>query len=373
MPQDIIYILASFLLSAVCGFVFIPLIMDFCQRKGLYDQPDGRKIHKNAIPRLGGISFLPSMLLASVIVVALYNQQFIDKQINISLWSLGFFLSLLIIYGTGFVDDLVGLGAKSKFTAQILAACIMPLSGMYINNLYGLFGVGEISFWVGAPLTVFIVIFVCNAINLIDGIDGLSGGLSLIALGGFLVCFYQELGMQAYCVLIAGLMGVLIPFLRYNVWGNADRKRKIFMGDSGSLTLGFILGFLFVKFTMATDNARYFNINYLILAYTLLIVPVFDVVRVTLVRILHRKPIFNADKNHIHHKMMRAGLTQHQALIAILLLAMGYILLNNVVFAAVCPTVIVLIDIVVWIVFHQVVNMCIKTRGLDVFLDNGMV
>ena len=367
MTLQIIYILTAILLSAVCGFIAIPLIMDFCQKKGLYDQPNSRKIHKNAIPRLGGISFLPSMLLASVIMIIFYNDQFIEDQVMISLWSVGFFISLLIIYTTGLIDDLIGLGAKTKFSAQAIAACILPLFRLYINNLYGFFGIYEIPFWIGAPLTVFIIIFVCNAINLIDGIDGLSGSLSLYSLTGFLICFFRE-GMVPYCLLIAGLMGVLIPFLYFNIFGNAEKKRKIFMGDSGSLTLGFILGFLFVKFTMENPNVKHFSLDSMVLAYTLLIVPVFDVVRVSLVRIRHHKPIFNADKNHIHHKLMRTGLNQHQALICILALALFYSLLNYVLNEYFFLSTIVLVDIAVWIIFHQVVNCCIRAKGEPVFL-----
>ena len=343
--------------------------MDFCQKKGLYDTPDNRKIHKTAIPRLGGISFLPSMLLASVIMIVLYNDELYENQIVVSLWSVGFFVSLLIIYTTGLVDDLIGLGAKTKFTAQAISACVMPLSGLYINNLYGFCGIYEIPFWMGALLTVFIVTFVCNAINLIDGIDGLSGGLSFIALAGFLLCFMRE-RMFAYSLLIAGLMGVLIPFLYFNLFGKAEKKRKIFMGDSGSLTLGFILGFLFVKFTMENPNVKNFRLDSMVLAYTLLIVPVFDVVRVSLVRIAHHRPIYNADKNHIHHKLMRTGLSQHQTLLCILAMALGFILvnciLNQVNFYL---SVIVFLDVILWIAVNMLINRRLRLKGQPVFLD----
>ena len=372
MTQTIIYILGSFLLSAICGFISIPLIMDFCQKKGLYDLPDGRKIHKNAIPRLGGISFLPSMLLASVVMILVYNDHILESQIVLSSWTVGFFVSLLIIYTTGLVDDLIGLGAKAKFTAQTIAACIMPLSGLWINNLYGFCGIFEIPFYIGAPLTVFLVIFVCNAINLIDGIDGLSGGLAFIALGGFLVSFMRE-GMIAYSLLIAGLMGVLIPFLYFNLFGKAEKKRKIFMGDSGSLTLGFILGFLFVKFSMENPNVKNFSLNSMMLAYTLLIVPLFDVVRVSLARIIHHTPIFNADKNHIHHKLMRSGFNQHQALGCILLMALFFIVINYLLAkAGLYFSVIVIIDIISWIAFNMLINMRIRSMGKPVFLDNKL-
>ena len=322
-----IYILSAFLLSIICGVVFTPLILDFCKRKRLYDIPNERKVHKNATPRLGGVSFLPSMLLASLITVIAYNHNIHDQQVKVSTWTLGFFFSLLLIYGVGLIDDLVGLGAKTKFSVQIVAATVLPLCGLYINNLYGFCGIHEIPFGIGSVLTVFVIVFVSNAINLIDGIDGLSAGISLIALMGFLVCFVRE-GIIEYCILISGLAGILIPFLYYNILGKAEENRKIFMGDSGSLTLGFILGFLFVKFTMDNPNVKHFRLESMMLAYSLLIVPSFDVVRVSLVRLFHKTHIFQADKNHIHHKLMRTGMNQHQALISILAIALVFIFIN---------------------------------------------
>lgn len=371
MTQYILYIIGAFILSMGCGFVFIPLILNFCKKKGLYDKPDSRKIHKNAIPRLGGLSFLPSMLLASIAVLILYNQQFLGKQLIVSSWSVAFFLCLLIIYGVGLIDDLVGLGAKTKFFAQIAASIILTMSGLYINNLYGFLGVHEIPFSIGAPLTIFIVVFISNAINLIDGIDGLSGGLSLIALAGFEYGFMGQKHLLAYGILIAGLMGVIAAFLYFNLLGKAEQGRKIFMGDSGSLTLGFILGFLFVKLTMDNPRVSDFNPHAMVLAYSLLIVPVYDVVRVSLVRIRHCVPIFQADKNHIHHKLMRTGLNQHRALVAILLLALGFIAINLVLNSCLSLTLIVVCDIVLWMLFHAVVNGVIAKKGLPVYLKNS--
>lgn len=366
---EYILLLVALLFSATCGFVFIPLILNFCKQKGLYDQPETRKLHKKPIPRLGGISFLPSMFFSLLCTLAFFNYSSDDQQLSISLWSAYFGVSLLIIYGTGFIDDLVGLDAKTKFTTQIIAAILMPASGLFVNNLYGFLGVHEIPFYIGAPLTVFIIVFITNAINLIDGIDGLSAGLSLIALTGFLFCFMRE-GLLMYGILIAGLIGVLLAFLYYNIWGQEDKNRKIFMGDSGSLSLGFILGFLLVKFMMDNPNVKPFSLDSMMLACSMLVVPVFDVVRVTLIRIYHRKPIFQADKNHIHHKLMRAGLTQHQALLCILGLAIFYITFNLLLWQFCYMSVMVLADIIVWLLWHAMFNHRITAQGQPVFLEN---
>lgn len=369
--QEYILVVISFLLSMVCGLTCIPYIIRFCSKKGLYDIPNGRKVHKNAIPRLGGISFMPSMLLASLVVMGIYNLQSQHDWIHINTSTVGFLISLLIIYGIGIVDDLVGLGPKAKFMAQIIAAAVLPMSGLYINNLYGFCFIHEIPFLIGAPLTLFVVVYICNAINLIDGIDGLSAGLSFIALSGFLLYFFRE-NMLLYCILIAGLMGVLVAFLYYNVFGKSEKNRKIFMGDSGSLTLGYTLGFLAVKLIMDRPHTISLHADSFLLAYSFVLVPCFDVARVSFIRICHHVNIFHADKNHIHHKLMRSGLSQHRSLLVIYSLAVFFILANYGLHQlSLSMTAIVIIDIVFWIVFHKVLNWGIVRNGQPVYLVNA--
>ncbi len=358
----------AFVVSALSGLILIPIIMKFCKKKKLYDIPNERKVHKNAIPRLGGISFMPSMLLAFVLALAVMSQLTGEKSIKISLWTGCFFISLMLIYSVGIIDDLLGLGARTKFAVQIVAASLLPISGLYINNLYGFLGINEIPFWVGAPLTVFIIVFIDNAINLIDGIDGLAAGLSFMALGGFLACFMRY-GLLTYCVLIAGLMGVLVPYLYYNII--APDSKKIFMGDSGSLTLGFILGFLFVKFAMDNPAVMEFRREGLMLSITMLVVPIFDVFRIILTRFRHRRPLFQADKNHIHHKLMRMGMSQHQTLLAILLTACLFGLINCVMVFAfnMSLTFVLTLDIALYIIFDQLVNYIIRQKGEKPFVQ----
>jgi UDP-N-acetylmuramyl pentapeptide phosphotransferase/UDP-N-acetylglucosamine-1-phosphate transferase len=367
MTGTLLLVSAAFVLSALCGFIFIPMILNFCKEKNLYDIPNSRKMHLNATPRLGGISFLPSMFLAFIGTMFLFNSFTGYDQVTFSLWSLYFFISLALVYGVGLIDDLIGLGAKTKFSAQIMAAFLMPLAGLYFNDFYGFLGIQEIPYYLGAPLTIFLIVFITNSINLIDGIDGLAAGLSFIALMGFLICLVSE-GLELYGILIAGLMGVLVPFLYFNLFGDPAKNRKLFMGDSGSLTLGFILGFLAVKYSMDNPNVMFWRPDCLLLSYTFLIVPTFDVVRVSAARFFHHTPVFKADKNHIHHKLIRAGLTQHQTLGCILLLALTLIGVNLLLSGNIESTYIVVIDITVWIIFHQIVNIAIRKKGLPVFL-----
>lgn len=355
---NIMLITVAFFVSVISGFVAIPLILNYCKEKKLYDMPNVRKVHKNLVPRLGGVAFMPSMILAFILALFVLGRSYNTLTIQINLWSLYFLLSLLIIYTIGLIDDLTGLRAKTKFFIQILAAAIMPMSGLYINNLYGLFGLHDIPFALGAPITVLTIVFVVNAMNLIDGIDGLCASLSEMALIVFLYLFYQE-RLYVYCILIAGLIGVLIPYLYFNIYGTAEKNRKIFMGDSGSLTLGFILGFLFVKYSMDNTDIMYFRPDRMPIAYSLLIVPTFDVVRVVLHRIRTHHGIFEPDKNHIHHKLMNANLSMHQSLIVILALAIFFIIINSFLYPITGFTTIFLLDIVIYTAFHVTLNFVI--------------
>lgn len=363
MSLNIIYILGAFAVSLASGLTLIPLVVRFCKRRKLYDVPNERKVHKSGVPRLGGICFVPCMLLAFALALLVFNGQAAAKggQITVSLWSFYFFISLVTIYGVGLIDDLVELPPGVKFVVQIAAASLLPLAGLYINNLYGFLGFHELPAWVGMPLTVFIIVFIDNAMNLIDGIDGLSAGLAIIALAGFLFCFLRE-GLWIYGILISGLMGVLVSFMYYNVFGRVGHK-KIFMGDSGSLSIGFVLGFLLVKFSMDNPAVKPFREENILLACTMLIVPVFDVCRIIMVRFAHRRPIFGADKNHIHHKLLRAGLTQRQALVALLGVALLFIAVNMPLATLLGINWLVAIDVALWLAVQQVINRHIRKRG----------
>lgn len=355
-----IYVLCTigvFVISAVCGFIFIPAIISFCKAKELYDIPNSRKVHHNAVPRLGGLSFIPSMFISFAAALVFIN--FSETPVKINLWSLYFIISIVLIYGTGIIDDIVGLSPAVKFAVQIIAACQLPFAGLYINNMYGFMGINEIPFAIGVSLTVLVIVFIDNAINLIDGIDGLAASLSIIALGGFLYIFATQ-GIWIYAILIAGLIGVLVAFLYFNLFGDIKKNKKIFMGDSGSLTLGFILGFLCVKYSMYNTSVMVHHKYHFIMAFTLLIVPMFDVVRVFGVRIYHHKSPFLADKRHIHHKLMAAGLTQHQALLTIIGLALLYIFLNHMLLKVICSTAVFAVDVALYICLNLLLNTKIR-------------
>lgn len=335
--------------------------MDFCKSKGLYDLPNARKVHKNAIPRLGGIVFLPCVFIGCIIVFGI-AQLSGETTITFSLWTIYFSIGIIPIYITGLIDDIIGLSASAKLIVQMVAACALPISGLYINNLYGFCGIYEIPYWLGFILTMLVMAFISNAINLIDGIDGQASGIAIIALIGFLYAFARW-ELWYYVIMIAALIGVLLSYSYFNLFGNEKKNRKIFMGDTGSLSIGFLLAFLSLKLSMINTNLAIYEGNGLLTSYTLLIIPVFDAFRVAIVRIRnHRSPV-KPDKNHIHHKLLRAGLTQHQTLYIVLIFSIFYIALNYFLSDISDITTIVITDIIVYMVFHIILDRFIIKHG----------
>lgn len=355
-------IIVTMIASMIFGFITIPAIIRFCLNRGLMDQPESRKIHKNAIPRLGGISFFPNAFLAiiGVLLWVAFSQRR-GMALTVNIWVISFGISLAIIYILGIVDDVIGLGARTKFVFQIVAASILPACGLCVRDFGGALFLDTIPFWIGFPLTILIVVFLCNAYNLIDGIDGQASCLAVIALFGYLYIFIQE-DILPYALIISSLIGALLSFMCFNLFGSASKGTKIFMGDAGSLSIGFFISFLFLKSITPYPVGLHFHSQYFIPAGTLLIVPVFDVFRVSFSRLVHRRPVFDADKNHIHHKLMRCGLSQHQVLVVTVSLQFFYIVFN----CAIMPSdinMVLVTNVLIWITFNQVVNYFIRRHG----------
>lgn len=353
MATPVLVITLTALASAACGFLSIPMILRFCERRGLYDLPGNRKIHRNATPRLGGLSFFPSMLVSLLVALSYVNAE--GDVIVVSRWSVYFMLAVSLIFFMGIIDDVFGLLPRWKFAVQVVAACALPVSGLYVDSLHGLFGIHGIPFAASVPLTIVLVVFICNSINLVDGIDGLAASLSLVALAGFLL-YFASCGHLAYSLLMAGFIGVLLSFLFFNLFGDERRHTKIFMGDSGSLVLGFVLAFLCVKCSMRTSPTMHVDARSFVMAYTLVLLPMMDAARVFVVRLYHGVSPFKADKNHIHHKLMRMGFTQRQTLLAILFLSLGYIALNYFLLPVCGITALLLLDLVSYGLLNVAVN-----------------
>ena len=311
------------------GQIIIPRILLISLRKRLFDVPDERKVHTHPVPRLGGVTFFPTILfvLCIIMVWRIINGHLPNHFFTLDLAGemLALVAGLTLLYIIGIGDDLVGVRYHKKFLIQMISAAFFPLAGLYINNLYGLFGIYALPWFVGAPLTILLVVFITNAINLIDGIDGLASSICIVALGVFGLIFTFD-RLWIFPLLCFTCVGVLIPFFIYNVFGNAEKGNKIFMGDTGSLTLGYILSFLVIQYCMYTGHSDQPGYSGTInIAFAILLVPCLDVIRVVIGRVKRKKSPFLPDKTHIHHKFMNMGFSPRKSLVLIQVMSLGLI------------------------------------------------
>jgi len=222
----------------------------------------------------------------------------------------------------------------------------------------GALGFGEVSPWFGYPFTAIVIVFLINAINLIDGIDGLASGLSSIATVIYGISFLF-LGEYALAVIAFATFGVLCPFFYYNVFGNVKKHSKIFMGDTGSLTIGLILSILGIKlYTMPACSALEFKPA--ILAFSPLIIPCFDVIRVYIMRIRQHRSPFLPDKSHIHHKFLAAGMKPRTAMVTIITISALFCLVNLGLSNFLDINIIVILDVMFWMIFNGWLNSRIR-------------
>lgn len=354
--NTVLYI-AAIVISVVVGIIVIPQILRLCKKKGLYDLPDERKVHSNAIPRLGGVSFVPALVVSVGCLIGIMNP--LAQGFHFDTWVVLLLCGLMIMYLIGLADDLIGVSAQGKFLVQILCGMAFPLSGLMINNLYGFCGIYELSAWISWPLTVFVAVFTMNAVNLIDGIDGLAGCISLLAavIFGFLF-IHADLPVYALCSF--ALVGALLAFLRFNLGGDASKNTKIFMGDTGSLTLGYILTFFCIRYAMDDTEVMPYRENALLTAFTIMAVPAMDVLRIVLLRLRTHAPLFKPDKNHIHHKFMRAGCSPASALSLIMFIALAFCIMNFGLMKVAPSSIVVLADVVCWVILHLILDYKIQ-------------
>ena len=358
------FLLAAFFVSTIVAMLVLPNILLISHKKKLFDMPDKRKVHHAPIPRLGGLSFFPVMLITMGGLVLIYHLMGLSSGSmhgEVPYEFLALLVGSMMLFLVGLADDLIGVGYKKKFLVQIVAASLLVASGVWIKSLDGLIGIYQLSPWVGMPFTVLIVVYVTNAINLIDGIDGLASGLcgiSLVALAGLHIWLH----LFSFALLCIAALGVIIPFWFYNVFGNAMRGRKLFMGDSGSLSLGYIISFLMIHLSTVDVNPHVVSDYNMVFAFTTMLVPLLDVVRVVGHRLRNKKNPFLPDKNHIHHKLLRCGLRVRQVMVSICLLSLMFILINVALIGDINITYILGIDIVVWIVFHLILDVILHTR-----------
>lgn len=362
--EHVFFMVVGFLMAVLLGQIIIPRILVISHRKRLFDQPDSRKVHHRPISRLGGVTFFPVILIVMCTIGLLQFYEMENITSSVISESLCLVAGLMLLYMIGVCDDLIGVRYRRKFEVQILAAAFLPFAGLSIQNLGGLFGWYEISPLVGVPLTMLLTVFLINAINLIDGIDGLASGLCMVAITLFGMSFAWH-GSWMYALLAFASVGVLIPFFFYNVFGNANRGHKIFMGDTGSLTLGFILSVMVVKYVsvMVQESSRLDGAP-VVMAFSVLLVPSLDVCRVVLNRFRRRVHPFKPDKSHIHHKFLNMGFTPRRSMILIQLMAVAFIVLTLVLLRiGLLAPVVFMLDILVWTLMNVWFSRIIRRRA----------
>lgn len=290
----ILYYSLLILVSCLSTIWVFKKILRIAIDKNIVDNPDARKLQRVPVPVLGGMAVYFGIISALAVAGMLKDMS--------SLFEMGCVMTILLL--VGMIDDIISLSAKTRFIVEVLVVIALLCSNGYsINHFHGLFGLELISDWIAVPLTVIACVGIINAINLIDGVNGLSSGFCIVAclIWGVIFCLSGDLeraSLSFICV------GALLPFFFHNVFG---KKSKMFIGDGGSLLIGVILS-AFVINTLKADSivAKYVPENFGLIPFTLavLAIPVFDTLRVMTLRILRKTSPFRPDKTHLHHLML---------------------------------------------------------------------
>jgi UDP-N-acetylmuramyl pentapeptide phosphotransferase/UDP-N-acetylglucosamine-1-phosphate transferase len=315
MYPGIVLIIIAFTLASVLVVITIPPIIRVARAKNIFDEINHRTVHKTVVPTIGGVSIFIGFTLSCIISTD-------GADIN----SLKYVLAaLIILFFIGLKDDILIISPRKKFVAQLISALLVIFLGdIHISNFQGILGIHQISFPFSVAFTLLLILATVNAYNLIDGIDGLASGLGIVASLVFGTWFFIA-GDIVYAVMSFALMGSLVGFFWFNVFGKTN---KLFMGDTGSLIIGMITSVMAIHFIeMNLDRSVPHAIfNSPALAFAVLLVPLFDLVRVFLFRILQKRSPFLADNNHIHHLLLRF-LPSHLAVTVTILLVNSAIIL----------------------------------------------
>lgn len=363
----IIYLILCIVLSLLITSAIIPYFIYWAYKKKWFDPVNNRKVHKGHIPRVGGMAFVPSALVAYVLTFALSvwlgdvcldrktSEHFTLSSVICSM------IALCTIYAEGVYDDIKEAGYKIKFLVHFLCAILIVASGVWFNSFDGLFGLYEISWFVGMPFTVVFFMYVISAINLIDGIDGLCAGLSGIAFLYLGVLFSLD-GRLAEAMLSFSLLGTLMAYFDFNVYGKTQKHTKIFMGDCGSQVLGLLLALLVVRYAMH-EGGTIVSDHALILSLSPLIIPCLDVIRVMIGRISRGGNPFLPDKTHIHHLLLAKGWNQRKTRNFIFLIVTFLIVFNLLLSPKIHINVIFATDIVLYIALLLWIRKSLRRRG----------
>lgn len=285
----------AFVTAFITAMILMPVLIKLINRFRLFDIPDSRKEHQLPIPTMGGIAFVAGMLTSCLLWYHFTSEIF----------TISFFFSIIILLAIGIMDDLRNLSARYKLAMQIAVATLIAFSGVRITSFNGLFGVYELPMSTQYIITILTISGITNAFNLIDGIDGLAGGLgfmSLVIIGIFLTISKDV----SNSIIALALGGGLLGFLYYNF-----NPARIFMGDTGSLVLGFVISVLCVRLMQLNTTVNFSFTP--IFALSIVAIPVFDTLRVFAIRLWKGKSPFSPDKNHIHHLLTNNGFSHSTA------------------------------------------------------------
>ncbi len=307
--NSLLIILAGIFGSYLVTSQSLPFIIYFSKVKNFTAKVDERSSHTTDVPNIGGIG-----IIAGIYIVTL-SLSFFILNYNESKFIIALFISLLILLFIGFKDDMLGLSAIAKLLTEIgTATAFIVLTDCRLDNFYGLFGVYEINYSVSLILSVFIFVVTINSYNLIDGIDGLAGGYGIIAMIAFLFLSLSTNNLVGL-ILCVTTIGSLSGFLKFNL---SKSKRKIFMGDTGSLVVGFLISVISLTVLSSKNDYSLISNNIPVLVLSILSFPYIDTLRVMFIRKKNKQKFFEPDKNHIHHKLLKAGFSHVKSSILIL-------------------------------------------------------
>jgi len=287
--------------SVLITMLAIPSILHVARARHLYDDLGHfRKQHDHGIPRLGGVAIFISFSI-TVLVFSI-----VDKSFSITY----LLISAIILFAVGLKDDLSGVNSSTKFLVQFIVSLnLVVLGDIRLTSMYGILDVYDLPYFISVSLSILVIMLIINAFNLIDGIDALAGTTGIIANSAFSALFIY-IHHYELAIVSLSLVGAIIGFLRFNI-----TPAKIFMGDTGSLLIGLISAVMAIKLielNKFTDGQTPEIYSAPALTIAILIGPIFDTIRVFFVRLKNRVSPFEADRNHIHHRMLRLGFTHLQ-------------------------------------------------------------
>jgi len=309
-------IIIGFFTAFIVVIVTTPSLIKVAKLKQLVDIPgEARKLHSRRVPTIGGIIIFAAILFAFSLWLPMGTNLAFEDLLERSIDLKYLTSSLIILFFIGVKDDIIGVSPMKKLLALIFVGFILVIMGDFrIGNFDGLLGLYEIPYWASVLLSFFVYIVIVNAFNLIDGVDGLAASQGLVISLFFAIWFYL-LGNQTLMLLSAILAGSLLGFLFFNF-----SPAKIFMGDSGSMTIGVILSLLAIWLINKDNSEMPFPLDQIrtpLVAMALLAYPLTDTLRIFTIRAFQGKSPFAADKNHIHHKMLLNGFTHTQIVLLV--------------------------------------------------------